>query len=45
MKYMCMPCGWVYDEEIEGTKFDELPTDYVCPACGAGKEGFEPLDE
>ena len=31
-------CGWVYDEETEGTKFTDLPDDYVCPICGAGKD-------
>lgn len=45
MKYRCMPCGWVYDEEIESVKFEDLPTDFVCPMCGAGKEAFEPEDD
>ena len=45
MKYICTLCGWVYDEEKEGTNWDDLDTDYLCPACGAGKEAFEPADE
>ncbi len=41
MKYVC-PCGYVYDEEKEGVKFEDLPEDYECPECGLGKEVFEP---
>ena len=48
MKYVCNLCGWVYDEELgdpdngieAGTKFEDLPEDFVCPLCGAGKEDF-----
>lgn len=48
MKYICNVCGWVYDEEkgdpdngIEsGTKFEDLPDDFVCPLCGVGKGSF-----
>ena len=49
MKYVCKVCGWEYDEEagdtdngIEpGTKFEDLPGDFVCPLCGVGKDEFE----
>ncbi len=48
MKYVCNVCGWIYDEELgdpdngiaPGTKFDELPDDFICPLCGVGKEDF-----
>ena len=38
-----------YDEEVgaedlgiaPGTKFEDLPEDFACPLCGAGKEVFE----
>lgn len=48
MKYVCNVCGYVYDEEIgdadngieAGTKWEDLPEDYVCPVCGVGKEDF-----
>lgn len=40
MKYVCDVCGWVYDEEESGVKFDELPEDFVCPLCGVGKDQF-----
>ncbi len=47
-KYVCEPCGWTYDpaegcEEqgiAPGTAFEDLPDDFVCPICGAGKEEF-----
>ncbi len=48
-KYVCTVCGFIYDEDdgdiesdIEpGTPWDEVPEDYVCPVCGAGKDYFE----
>lgn len=48
-KYECVLCGYVYDPEIgdaelgiePGVSFDELPEDFVCPLCGAGKDEFE----
>jgi rubredoxin len=52
-KYRCIICGYIYDpdigdpdEEIEpGTPFEELPDDWICPECGAGKEDFEKVEE
>lgn len=49
-KYVCEPCGYVYDPEIgdpdngiePGTAFEDLPEDWVCPICGVGKEEFQP---
>lgn len=48
-KYVCVVCGYVYDPEqgepdqgiAPGTKFEDLPDDYVCPTCGVGKDMFE----
>lgn len=40
MKYVCDVCGYVYDEEAEGVKWEDLPEDYVCPLCGVGKDQF-----
>jgi rubredoxin len=48
-RYVCSVCGYVYDPEqgdpdngvAAGTKFEDLPEDWVCPVCGAGKEDFE----
>ena len=44
MKYVCDVCGYEYDEEAEGKKFEELPDDYECPLCGVGKDMFEKQD-
>jgi len=46
--YKCAICGYVYDpaegEPLNGikpgTEFHNLPDDYICPICGAGKEEF-----
>jgi len=40
-KYICTVCGFIYDEEEEGKRFDELPEDWACPVCGADKTAFE----
>lgn len=39
-KYECAACGYIYDEEKEGKRFEELPDDWVCPVCGDKKEDF-----
>ena len=31
MKYKCMVCGHIYDEEKAGVKFADLPDDWKCP--------------
>ena len=51
-KWTCIVCGYVYDEAVgdpdsgiaPGTKFEDLPDDWVCPKCGAEKEYFYPVD-
>jgi rubredoxin len=48
-KYVCMICGYIYDEALgipdariaPGTKWEELPDDWVCPLCGAAKSEFK----
>jgi len=39
-KYECPACGYIYDEEKEGVKFDDLPDDWECPVCGEEKSEF-----
>lgn len=41
MKYVCNVCGFVFDEEAEGKKWEELGDDYVCPLCMVDKSNFE----
>ena len=51
-KYMCLICGWIYDEEAgapeegiaPGTKWDDVPPNWTCPECGARKEDFEMVE-
>ncbi len=42
MKYKCLLCGYVYDEEKEGKPFSELKN---CPVCMAPASMFQPLEE
>jgi rubredoxin/hemerythrin-like domain-containing protein len=50
-RWRCRVCGYVYDPREgdreagipSGTPFQDLPGDWVCPVCGAGKEAFEHL--
>lgn len=52
-KWECIVCGLIYDEKegwpddgIEpGTKWEDVPEDWLCPDCGVGKEDFELLEE
>jgi len=51
-KWECTVCGYVYDPEkgdpdggiAPGTRFEDIPDDWVCPECGAAKSEFEPLE-
>jgi rubredoxin len=62
-RYLCSMCSYVYDEKRgephrgikAGTKFEDLPDDYVCPVCAQDpkislqfgkvrKQGFEPIN-
>lgn len=51
--HQCKNCLTVYDSLVgdeeqgieEGTNFDELPTNYHCPLCEAGKEQFVEVEE
>ncbi|SHI98305.1 Rubredoxin [Propionispora hippei DSM 15287] len=48
-KWVCTVCNYVYDEEVgdpdggiaPGTRFEDIPDDWVCPLCGVGKDQFE----
>lgn len=47
-RYQCDVCGLIYDEAeglpdegIEpGTRWEDIPDDWVCPDCGATKDAF-----
>ena len=36
---VCTICGYVY-EETQGSRWEDLPEDWKCPICRAGKEAF-----
>ena len=47
-RWQCLICGYIYDEKLgsphEGippeTRWEDIPDDWTCPDCGAGKEDF-----
>jgi rubredoxin len=51
-KYVCSVCGYVYDPAAgdpenriaPGTRFEDLPANWVCPVCGVGKDKFAPAE-
>ena len=44
-KYRCTICGYIYDDEKEKVKFEDLPDDWKCPLCGAPKSLFLEVKE
>jgi rubredoxin len=50
--YMCVVCGFVYDEEqglpeegiAPGTRWEDVPETWTCPDCSAGKDEFELIE-
>ncbi len=50
-KYVCV-CGYVYDPEVgdpdqgivQGTPFEAISEDWVCPLCGLSKDMFQKED-
>ena len=43
--YKCQVCEYIYDEEKEGTAWEDLPDDWVCPVCGSKKSEFKKLED
>lgn len=51
-QFICRACGLIYDEEqgdadsglAPGTRFEDIPDDWVCPLCGVIKADFEPYE-
>jgi rubredoxin len=50
--WMCMNCGWIYDSAAgdaetgiaPGTAWEDVPEDWKCPDCGAGKSDFDMVE-
>jgi rubredoxin len=49
--WKCLICQYIYEPAAgdpdngvaPGTPFEDVPADWVCPICGAGKDLFEPV--
>lgn len=47
-QWICIICGWVYDEAVgwpedgiaPGTRWEDIPADWRCPECDVGKDDF-----
>lgn len=48
----CLVCGFIYDETkgwpedgiAPGTRWEDVPEDWLCPECGVGKSDFQMVD-
>jgi rubredoxin len=51
-RLMCLGCGFSYDEALglpehglaPGTRWADIPDDWVCPDCGTPKHMFEMVE-
>lgn len=51
-KWLCIVCGLIYDEAlgwpedgiVAGTRWEDVPEDWVCPECKVGKSDFEMIE-
>ncbi len=51
-KFMCVVCGFIYDEEAglpeediaPGTRWEDIPDTWTCPDCGVTKDDFEMIE-
>jgi rubredoxin-NAD+ reductase len=52
-KWMCVNCGYVYDETLgdpanglaPGTRWEDVPNEWICPDCGMAKSEFEMVEQ
>ncbi|MEY4960064.1 MAG: hypothetical protein RL610_243 [Pseudomonadota bacterium] len=50
--YMCLICGFIYDEAEglpgegipPGTRWEDVPMNWTCPECAARKDDFEMVE-
>jgi len=50
--FQCGTCGFIYEEALglpeediaPGTRWSEIPDDWVCPDCGMAKSQFEMVE-
>ena len=43
--WQCGLCSYVYDEDMEPIKWEDLPGDWVCPVCGSPRSAFVPVKQ
>jgi rubredoxin len=51
-QWVCRTCGYVYDEKAgdpeerlaPGTRWADVPDDWVCPMCGTAKSDFDMVE-
>lgn len=51
-RYRCRYCSHIYDEALgdsdsgiaPGTRFEDIPDDWMCPECGAGKGDYDLIE-
>ena len=51
-KWQCFFCGFYYDEELglpkegiaPGTRWEDVPEDWICPECGAMKSDYQMVE-
>ncbi len=51
-KWQCMTCGFIYDEAegwpddnvLPGTRWEDVPDEWICPECGTPKSDFEMVE-
>ncbi len=52
-KYRCSYCSHIYDESLgdpdsgiePGTRFEDIPDDWMCPEWGAAKADYERIED
>ncbi len=50
--WQCENCGFIYSEQdglpeegiAPGTRWEQIPDDFVCPTCGFGKAQFSMIE-
>ena len=50
--YMCLVCGFIYDEAAgdpgeglaPGTRWADIPVDWICPLCGTPRSDFDMVE-
>ena len=51
-RYQCLNCGLIYDATLgwpddgiaPGTRWTDVPDDWICPQCGSEKRDFEMVE-